>query len=846
MPALLRASIGFLVRHPLQLILAVTGITIGVGAMVAVDLANQSSRKAFLMSMDTMNGQATHQIVAGPGGLDESVYTGLRTTSGIRTIAPVVTGYVFAGDRTLQVLGIDVFAEREFRQFTAPSSIRADIAGKPSAASPEYIIRRLLTVDGGVMMSRATARSFQMDVDEKLSIAGNGRAFGATLIAMTSTGENDAADDLLITDISTAQTWLGMGGKLSRIDVKLSPDSGVSESDLRLLLPGGTELLSASGRTQATADMSNAFMTNLNAMSLLALLVGVFLIYNSVAFAVLQRRDLIGVLRALGVTRGQVFRLIVGEAAAIGLVGSMLGVIAGTWLGEGLLVLVTRTLSDHYFAVSATNVDIPLTSLIKGMLAGIAVTLAAAIVPAREAANNRPRLSLTRSNLEQRAGRLPPLLFGAGLAAMVVAAAVLAGSGRSLFWGLTGLFVLIFGFALCVPSIAQQLSRRLSPLADRLGGATARLALSGVGQSLSRTGVAIVALAVAVSATIGVSIMVGSFRDSVSDWLGTTLQSDVYVGVARGSMDRRLISDISDLAGVSAVSTSRRAWLESASGRTRLIAIEMAPGSYAGTRLRHPEPSVAWRLFDEERGVMVSDSYAYRNELTRGETVVLNTQGGPMALEIASVYQSYDSNEGAILMSRATYDSLFDDPGIDSIGLYLAAGVDADVVMESIRRLSEGRQALIMNSNARIREISLGIFDRTFVITNVLYWIAVGVAVIGILGAMLAIQLERARELGILRAVGMTPRQTGGLVIMQTAFLGFIAGLASIPLGLVMAWVLIDVINRRAFGWQIDFSISVGPLLSALLIAIGAAVLAGIYPALRAARTRPALAMRAE
>ena len=228
MPALLRASVGFLFRHPLQLILAVTGITIGVGAMVAVDLANQSSRKAFLMSMDTMNGQATHQIVAGPGGLDESVYTGLRTKSGIRTIAPVVTGYVFADDRTLQVLGIDVFAEREFRQFTAPSSIRSDLAGKPSAASPELIVRRLLTVDGGVMMTQATARSFQMDVDEKLSIVGDGRAFDATLIAMTSTGESDATDDLLITDISTAQTWLGMSGKLSRIDVKLRPDRGFS------------------------------------------------------------------------------------------------------------------------------------------------------------------------------------------------------------------------------------------------------------------------------------------------------------------------------------------------------------------------------------------------------------------------------------------------------------------------------------------------------------------------------------------------------------------------------------------------------------------------------------------
>jgi putative ABC transport system permease protein len=311
-------------------------------------------------------------------------------------------------------------------------------------------------------------------------------------------------------------------------------------------------------------------------------------------------------------------------------------------------------------------------------------------------------------------------------------------------------------------------------------------------------------------------------------------------------MDPDLAREIGNLPGVAAVSTSRRAWLESGTGRTRLIAIEMAPGSYAGTRLRHPEPSAAWREFDEEGAILVSDSYAYRNDLSRGATVELNTRDGRQPLRIAAVYQSYDANEGAIIMSRETYDRLFDDPGIDSVGIYLEAGTDAESAMAAIRALSKGRQALIMNSNTSIREISLGIFDRTFVITNVLYWIAVGVAVIGILGAMLAIQLERSREYGILRAIGMTPVQSGGLVLMQTGFLGFIAGIASIPLGLVMAWVLIEVINRRAFGWQIDFTVTAGPLLSALLIAIGAAVFAGLYPSLRAAATRPALAMREE
>jgi putative ABC transport system permease protein len=166
--------------------------------------------------------------------------------------------------------------------------------------------------------------------------------------------------------------------------------------------------------------------------------------------------------------------------------------------------------------------------------------------------------------------------------------------------------------------------------------------------------------------------------------------------------------------------------------------------------------------------------------------------------------------------------------------------------MDEIQAISDGRQALIMNSNARIREISLAIFDRTFVITNVLYWLAVGVAIIGIFGAMLALQLERGREFGMLRALGMTPLQTGALVALQTGYVGLLAGLLAVPLGLLMGWVLLAVINRRAFGWQIELAATPGPLGWAIVLAAGAALLAGIYPAWQAARVRPALAMREE
>jgi putative ABC transport system permease protein len=592
--------------------------------------------------------------------------------------------------------------------------------------------------------------------------------------------------------------------------------------------------------------MSAAFMTNLAAMSLLALLVGLFLIYNSVSFSVLQRRRLIGILRALGTTRRQVITLVLTETAGIGLIAATLGVMAGIWLGGELLGLVSQSINDFYFRVTVTDVSISTSSVTKGVVAGIGAALVAAVVPAIEASSYRPRLSLTRSALEQQTRRLLPFVALAGVVTIALAMVVLAFSGRGLVAGLISVFMLILGFALCVPLVVKAAAHFLSPIAKRLGGVWARLAVADIGSSLSRTGVAIVALAVAVSATIGVSVMVDSFRGSVSDWLEQTLQADIYAGMRRGTLDPVLLKELSQISGVVAFSSNRRSWHEDENGRTQVLATKMAPGSYAGTEILDANPKEVWSLFERDDVVLVSEPYAYRNQVTPGDSVALRTASGKTEFRIIATYQSYDINAAALLMSRQTYDRHFDDSGVDSIGLYLDDGVDVADVIAQMEAISRGRQELLINSNVKIRELSLQIFDRTFVITDVLYWLAVGVAFIGILGAMLALQLERARDFAVLRALGMTQLQLGGMITLQTSIIGLLSGLAAIPLGLVMAYVLIEVINRRAFGWQIDMAIAPDILLSAVLFAVVAALLAGIYPAWRTAQSQPALAMREE
>jgi putative ABC transport system permease protein len=846
MPALYRASLGYLLRHPWQLALALLGICIGVAVIVAVDLATESSRKAFSLSMETLTGKATHQVIGGPRGIEESLYVQLRVKHGLRSMAPVAEGPVRINGVDVRLLGIDLFAERQIRSFSLDVTADAKAANGASVTSVENLFGSLLTEPGAALMSTETATMLGLQTGQAFDVEAGGKRFRGSLLGQIGGDPSLLLGELVVVDIAVAQQWLNMAGKLSRIDVRIPAAEPGRREVLENLLPAGTQLLDASSRTRSMTEMSTAFMTNLSAMSLLALLVGLFLIYNSVSFAVLQRRGLIGVLRALGVTRAQTFSLILAEGLALGLVGATAGVLLGIWLGDYLLVLVSRSINDLYFRVTVTDVSISLFTLVKGLLAGLGATLVSAVIPAIEAASYPPRLALSRSVIERRGRQTVPLLALSGVALGLAALFLLNISGSHLVAGLTAVFMLILGFALCVPLAVRIMTFLLAPLAGKLGGTGARLAVSGIEANLSRTGVAIVALAVAVSATIGVSVMVESFRGSVSTWLDRTLQSDLYVAASGAPLDPKLITELVQTQGVAAYSSSRRVWLENPQGRLRLFVLQLAPGRYPGSEILDAEPAQAWNGFEHESGVMISEPLAFRRGLGAGDTISLVTDSGERAFDIVGTFRSYDVNGGAVLISRSSYDRFWDDPAIDSIGLTLVAGAESADVMSRLQAIAQNRQPLVMRSDAEIRELSLRVFDRTFIITDVLYWLATGVAFIGILGAMLALQMERARELAVMRALGMTPFQLGGMVTTQTAVIGLFSGLAAVPLGLVMAWMLIEVINRRAFGWRMDILLSWQVLAVAIAFSVVAASMAGIYPSWRAASSSPALAMREE
>ncbi len=882
-PALLtRSSLRYLRRHPWQFGLAVLGVALGVAVVVSIDLANASARRAFALSTEAVTGKATHQITGGPEGLPDDAFRRLVLEAKVELAAPVVEDWVMVPaapgepSRTLHLLGVDPFSEAPFRAYLSGS------AGGSGRDRLAVDLGALLTRPGAGVLAAGTAAEMGLRIGDSFRVRASG-AVRQVELAGTLEPEDEstrrAIADLLVMDIAAAQELLGRTGRLDRIDLIVPGEPEGAEGRRQLaraaaVLPAGAQILAATGRTRTAEEMTRAFRLNLTALSLLALICGVFLIYNTMTFSVVQRRGLIGTLRALGVTRREVFALVLGEALLVALIGTAAGLVSGVLLGRGLVRLVTRTINDLYFVVSVGELAVPAATLVQGAAIGIGATLLAAIVPAFEATRSPPRAVLTRSFLEARLRRILPRATALGAALLLLGAALLSLSGRALAPSFGGLFAVILGFAFLAPGATVVMMSILRRPMGGLLGILGRMAARGVVASLSRTAVAIAALVIAVSVTVGIGVMIQSFRGTVVRWLEMSLQADIYVAVpsrAGGFSGGRLEPDVAlraaKLPGVERANLIRRVEIPSPAGPVRLVAVGTDDRGTRSFELKEGREAEVWPAFQRGGAVLVSEPFSSRTGVGRGDSVRLRTARGDRDFPVAGVYYDYASDRGVVLMSRATYLRHWNDRALSGFSLDLAPGTDPDRIVRLLRTLTpdpspvpslpttpgEGKEsrvdagrALSIQSNRSLKRLSLEIFDRTFLITGVLRLLAGMVAFLGVLSSLMALQLERARELGVLRANGLTPGQVWQLTTSQTGLMGLAAGLLSLPVGLTLAAIMIYVVNRRSFGWTIRMEVSPGVLLQALLLALAAALLAGLYPAYKMARTSPAVALREE
>ncbi|MFV1858650.1 MAG: FtsX-like permease family protein [Anaerolineales bacterium] len=833
MRPLFRAGIRDLIRRPLFSGLMLAGLALGVSVVVAIDLASQSAARAFELSTDTVVGRATHRVIGGPTGVPEELYAEIRSGSGITHAAPVVEGLVSVMDfekRPMRILGVDLFAEEPFR----------DNLGPELAFDPNF--QQFFTEPGMVIIGEELAAANQLVPGTELAVQVNDRLETLTILGIVSTF---GSSDILLMDIAAAQELLGATGRLSWIDLIVEDPTSVEE--LRSQLPSGLSIIS-SGQQRETADqLTSAFRLNLTALSLLALVVGFFLVYNTMTFSVLSRRSVLGTLRSLGVSGEQIFAQVLLEAALVGLAGSVLGILLGLLLAQFALVLVTRTINDFYFLLTVREVTLTTRVAVKAIALGVGAGAMASIVPALEAARVPPIQVLRRSEIEEGARVWVPRIGLIGLVLTAAGGALFMLSDPSLARTFFGILVVVLGLAMMVPLATQFFMRLFRPLSNRVHW---RLAVRGVTSQLSRAGIAIAALMVALSVTIGIALMISSFRATVENWLNITLYSDIYVSSPaaignrpQASLSPSLEGRLAQLEGVATVEAIRTVRIQGEFGELDLTAVDPRRVRDAGIyRFASGSARQVWDRV-REGAVVISEALDFRNDIEN--TLVLETDAGPRTFEVVGIFYDYSSDRGTVLMSREIYLENWDDPALSSLGVQALADDGVDDLAESIRAELAGT-GLAVQDNQEIREEALRIFDRTFAITESLRILAVVVAFVGVLSALLALQLERRREYATLQAIGLAPEGLEKLTYIESALMGLSASLLALPAGLLLALILIHVINVRSFGWTIQLAPAIGPFLQAILVGVVASLAAAVYPVSRLRRMPIAAALRGE
>ncbi len=842
-------------RRILQSALFIFSIVAGVALVVGVDVAAESARRAFALSAASLQGNATHEIIGGPSGVPTALYRTLRVELGIRTAAPVVQSTVRAGANglTLTLLGIDPFAESQMRQYLA----EAAVSGVTGVSS--QVLLRLLTEPNTVLVSESVAARLGVAPGDTFELATTQNRRRVTL-AGTIRPWNDlsrqALASLVIADIATAQEFLGAPGVLTRIDLILADAQTLAH--IQAALPPGVIVRPAESNRQTLQQLSDSFTLNLQALSLLALVVGMFLVYNIMSFSVVQRRVQIGMLRAIGATRRQLFASILLEAFVFGVAGTALGVAAGYFLGGFLVGAVTRTITDLYYRVEVQALTLSTFTIAKGVLTGLAASVGAALLPAVSATRVTAASALRSADAEQATRTRVDVAAAAGLAALAAGYVLTQLQTRSLFVGLGALFLILMGSILFTPAALLLLMRAVQPVSGLLFGTLGRIAPRAVVRSLSRTGVAVAALALAVSVIVGVSVMIGSFRGTVTAWIDGALAADVYITAPSSGLlettniDPSLATLLQAAPGVAHVATARSVPALAPDypelPPVNLVAISTDPQQVT------PARRFVWLAVEQDRlweamrdgAIIVTESFAYRRQITpEANTLTLLTDQGPRSFPIIGVFYHYGTDQGIVLMADAVYRGLYADPWVSSFALFLSDETRSEEVIENVRRLVAD-QGLSVQGTRALRTEVFAIFDRAFNITAALRSLVAIVAFIGILSALMALQLDQKRTLGTMRALGLTAGQLWRLTFLVTGLMGLAAGLFALPIGLLLARLLIDVINVRAFGWTFAYIVTAGSLLQAVVIALVAALAAGVYPAWRVARLAPAEAIRNE
>lgn len=827
-------SLRYVRAAPGRSLLTVLGVVLGVAVMFAVQVVNTSVLGTFRRNVADIAGKAKLSVGAGVG-VAEEVLDQVRNVPGVEAALPIIETSVrdVRGHAQLAVIALDTLSDPDARGY--------DLLARDTHIRDPLVF---LNDPYGVLVTIAYASRTGAKVGDKLLLdTEHGRREFSIHGTLEPLGPATAyGGDVLFMDVYAAQIAFGRGRGFDRIDVIPEPSTSVPELKRRLerALDHRAAVTLVSRRSEEMERLLGGFQLALSLASLVALFVGGFIVYNSLAIAVVQRRREIGILRALGTTRAQVLALFIGEGFSTGVIGSALGLGFGLLLARAALGAVAATVSALYVPIRAGTLVVSARDTWAPAGLGVAAAVVSAFVPARRAATVDP-VSAISASAETTEGPSSPMTASiAGGVALVLLAGLFGWCAHA--WQKSALAFVVAGLlSLAAACLAPVLAAGVGSVASRLAGPLGPLALlgaTGFRRNARRNVVAIAALGMALANVVNVDSLIDSMKSSTDAWLGRSFRADLFVFAGtevNAKFERPLPASLREelrgLPGVEFVQAFRMA-LQSHHDRPFYLMSEDFEGyrRYNELAVVDGELSRALPELEAGTGIAASEAFAHDFRVGVGDTVTLDTPEGPRSFQVVLVYADYRADIGILLTTRATYTRVWRDPLVDLYSVYVAPGTPVEGTRAGIAAQWGERYGLLALGAAEYRRELVGLVDRSMALSRATELVAVVVAILGIVNALIVGVLDRRREIGVLKAIGATRGQLGRMVLTESVLIAFTAALFGALLGAGLSAYMVLEALRLQVGWSIPFRLSGWVLAETFVTALPVAWVAAWWP----------------
>lgn len=826
-----------------RLALMIGGIAIGVALIAALGIINASVLSNFRASLERAAGKAALQVVLGTGeiGFDEGLVAVAERDPGVANAFGMVRGTLVADDgsgEVLQLFGVDLVSEAIDSYDVAVVGEDVDeleLLNDPTSVllTEDYARRRGIAVGDRVAFAGPTGVQ-RLHVRRLLRAEGLATIFGGNLAVM---------------DLPAAQRLLAKEGRVDQIDVLVRSDRATEGVRARLedALPDSLTVMRPASRGERFERVIGAFQAMLDGLSLLCLLAGVFIVYNTSATAVTQRARDLAVLIAVGAERGAILGLVLLEALLIGAIASAIGIAVGVGLARVLLHLVAQSMGVIYqarFPVEAFTVTWG--ALAWFLFVGTSSALVAALVPAWKASRLDP-LELMKPDFREKLAITAPnrllLLAGGAIVALSLVSVWVEHATRSVVWGNVGASLWYLAAVILSIPLMSAVCGVLQTVLPRLFGLEGRMAVESLTRSPGRTGVTTAVIGLSLTVALAVSSVALSFRESERNWF--ILTGDLIVsslategGWLESPLSPVVGERIAALPGVERVESYRvLQGQEFREGRIAMVAV--TPGFIDTPQFRRQfvagDPDAAIAAVRDARGVVVSDNLADRFDLALGERLMVPTPAGTMPFEVLGIVSAdYSGDQGSIILSREQLAALWGDRQVSHFNVFLASGTAIDAVRAGILgALGDGFRVKVLTVGQTLA-YHQGMVDRAFVFTYAIQLLVVAVTLAGIFDLLTTQIIERRQEIGIFRAIGADEPRIRRAIRLEALVIGLSGALLGTLLGVVTSLLWVRVNFRILIGYILEFHFPALTAIWCMVLAGTVAVIAGQLAARRA------------